>query len=79
MGAIFRLSRESGSFPECLFLKDIKMLGRDPVAAGQFGEVWKGQVCGQEISIKVLKIYVKSDVEQFLKVRRSSSKKLSSY
>ena len=53
--------------PECLVLNGIKVYG-DPVAAGGFGDVYKGKYRKQEIALKVLKVYQKSDMEKLLKV-----------
>jgi len=66
---LLKLSRLSGLYPECLVRDDVQLIGTDPVAAGGFGEVWKGRVPGQElIAVKIMKIYEKSDVEKLLKV-----------
>jgi len=65
--ALIKLSRASGLYPECLLLKGIEITG-DPVAEGGFGDVYKGQLGDQEIAIKVLKVYQKSDMQQLLKV-----------
>jgi hypothetical protein len=38
------------------------------VAAGTFGDVWKGIIRGESVAIKVLRIYEKTDVDKHLKV-----------
>jgi hypothetical protein len=50
-----------------LVLKGIEIFG-DPVAGGGFGDVYKGRLRGQEIAIKVLKVYRESDMDKLLKV-----------
>lgn len=68
MCALVRLSTVSGLYPECLVLKGLQKVGQDPIAAGQFGEVWKGIIRGQDVAIKVLKVYEKSNIKKILKV-----------
>lgn len=72
MKALIKLSRASGLYPECLFLKGIQIAGDSAVAEGGFGDVYKGQLGDQEIAIKVLKVYQKSDMQQLLKVMLGS-------
>jgi hypothetical protein len=50
-----------------LVLKGIQVDG-DPVAGGGFGDVYKGRFRNQEIALKVLKVYQKSDMDKLLKV-----------
>jgi hypothetical protein len=75
VGVLIKLSRESTLYPECLIRDDIKFIGKYPVTAGRFGDVWKGTVSSHEapaghdiIAVKVLRVYQKSDVEKVLKV-----------
>jgi hypothetical protein len=66
---LLKLSRLSGLYPECLVRDDVQLIGTDPVAAGTFGDVWKGSIGGREaIAVKVLRVYEKSDVKKLLKV-----------
>jgi hypothetical protein len=67
-GALIGLSRASGLYPECIVLKDIQFTGGRAVAAGGFGEVWKGLCQSQEIAVKVLKVFESSDMTKLLKV-----------
>lgn len=59
--ALIKLSRASGLVPGCLVLKGIEVDG-DPVAGGGFGDVYKARFGTQEIALKVLKVYQKSDM-----------------
>lgn len=64
--ALIALSRAAGLYPECLVLKGIEIEG-DAVAGGGFGDIYKGRLGCQEIAIKVLRIYQKSDMDKLLK------------
>jgi hypothetical protein len=68
MNALLRLSRRSGLYPEVLIQGDVTIEGDDAVAAGQFGEIWKGTFQTQKVAVKVLKLYMTSDISQHFKV-----------
>jgi hypothetical protein len=38
------------------------------VAAGGFGDIWKGLVCGQTVAVKMMRIFQDSPVKAILKV-----------
>jgi hypothetical protein len=65
--ALLKLSRASGCYPECLALKGVEMEAH-PVAAGSYGEVYRGLLQKKQIAVKVLKVYQDSDFVQLLKV-----------
>jgi len=67
LNALVKLSRVSGLYPECFVLKTIK-IDPNPVAHGGFADIYKGDFLGQEVGIKQLKVYQKSDIEKLLKV-----------
>ncbi|KAL0059673.1 Guanine nucleotide-binding protein alpha-2 subunit [Marasmius tenuissimus] len=69
---MIRLSKLSGLHPKGLLLQDVRKLGRHPIAAGGFGDVWKGIIGqsdseGQLVCLKVSKVYVKSDLDVLFK------------
>ncbi|KAF9257430.1 kinase-like protein [Marasmius fiardii PR-910] len=64
---MLRLSKHSGLCPQCLMVKNVKRLGDFPVGGGGFGDVWKGKIGGQIVCLKVVKVYLVSDVQQLLK------------
>jgi hypothetical protein len=66
--ALIKLSRTSGLYPECMTLKGTKLVGKTALAAGSYGDIWKGLLGGQEICIKVLKVFQRSDKVKLLKV-----------
>jgi hypothetical protein len=65
--ALIRLSGATGLYPECLVLKGIEIIG-DAVGGGGFADIFKGRLRGEEIAVKMLKVYQKSDIEKLLKV-----------
>lgn len=66
---LIKMCRISGLYPECLIREDLVLLGTDPVAAGRFGEVWKGSLPGRGVvAVKILRVYEQCDVEKLLKV-----------
>ncbi|KAJ7267307.1 kinase-like domain-containing protein, partial [Mycena rebaudengoi] len=64
--ALIRLSRASGLHPRCFPLTGVQKVGQQ-VAAGGFGDIWRGSVHGQHVSVKVMRIFRKDDVEVALK------------
>ena len=67
MTALIKLSKASGLVPKCLVLEGIEVDDK-PIASGGFGDVYKGRYRGQEMALKVLKVYQKSDIQKRLKV-----------
>ena len=65
--ALIRLSRATGLYPECLVLNDIEIIG-DAIGTGGFADIFKGRLWDQEIAVKVLKVFQKSNIEKLLKV-----------
>jgi hypothetical protein len=49
-------------------LKGLEFVGKTALDGGGYGDIWKGLLGGQEISVKVLKFYQKSDKVKLLKV-----------
>jgi hypothetical protein len=64
---LVKLSRASRLYPECLTLTGVK-IGNNPVAAGGFGDIFRGNVRGENIAVKVLRIFKKKDMDDLLKV-----------
>ncbi|RDB23589.1 Serine/threonine-protein kinase STY46 [Hypsizygus marmoreus] len=67
MNALLRLSRKSGLFPTILRQQEVTLEGDDPLANGQFGDVWKGRYRSQQVAVKVLKVYLQSDMSAHLR------------
>ncbi|KAJ6589507.1 kinase-like domain-containing protein [Mycena capillaripes] len=64
--ALTRLSRVSGLHPTCFTLSRVEKVGLQ-VAAGSFGDIWKGLVESQSVSLKVMRLFRDSDVKAALK------------
>ncbi|KAF7369138.1 Protein kinase domain-containing protein [Mycena venus] len=64
--ALLRLSRVSGLHPRCFPLPELQKIGQQ-VAAGGFGDIWKGFIRGQSVSVKIMRIFEDSDVHTVLK------------
>lgn len=67
MNALLRLSKRSGLYPNLLLRDQVSLDGTDAVAAGQFGDVWKGKFQDRQVAVKVLKVYVTSDLTKHFK------------
>ncbi|KAJ7636516.1 hypothetical protein FB45DRAFT_906753 [Roridomyces roridus] len=64
--ALMKLSSKSGRHPRCFALTDLQLEGPQ-VAAGSFGDVYKGSVHGETVSVKVMRVFLQADVEALLK------------
>ncbi|KAJ7689483.1 kinase-like domain-containing protein [Mycena rosella] len=64
--ALLRLSRASGLHPACFALSGLQKVGQQ-VAAGAFGDIWKGLVRGESVSVKIMRIFRDGDVKVALK------------
>ncbi|KAJ7768234.1 kinase-like domain-containing protein [Mycena metata] len=60
------LSQASGRYPHCFPLSGLRKVGRQ-VAAGGFGDIWKGLVRGQSVSLKIVRLFEDSDIKAVLK------------
>jgi len=68
LNAMLRLSSKSGIYPKTLVQNSVTVEGSNPLTAGQFGDVWTGTFQGNQVAIKILRLYVTSDVSQHVKV-----------
>ncbi|KZP02198.1 kinase-like protein, partial [Athelia psychrophila] len=64
--ALIKLSEHSQRYPGCLLLEDIT-ISKKPVQGGSFGEVFKGEMAGCVIAVKVLRVYEDSEMSKLLK------------
>ncbi|KAJ7926875.1 hypothetical protein B0H13DRAFT_1599244, partial [Mycena leptocephala] len=64
--ALIRLSRVSGYHPRCFSLSKLERMG-DQVAAGGFGDIWKGLVKQNYVAVKAMRIFQAEDVKAALK------------
>ncbi|KAK1233933.1 Rho guanine nucleotide exchange factor [Marasmius sp. AFHP31] len=64
---MLRLSKRSGLCPTCLNINHVERIGERPIDGGGFGDVWKGKIDDQLVCLKVVKVYLMSDVQKLLK------------
>ncbi|KAJ7803305.1 kinase-like domain-containing protein, partial [Mycena leptocephala] len=64
--ALLRLSRASALHPRCFTLSGLQMVG-EQVAAGGFGDIWKGVASGHSVCVKAMRIFQDADVQAVLK------------
>ncbi|KAJ6581711.1 kinase-like domain-containing protein [Mycena capillaripes] len=61
-----RLSDASGLYPRCFPLTGLKKIGQQ-MAGGGYGDIWKGMLCGQSVSVKMMRIFRSDDIKSALK------------
>ncbi|KAJ7040995.1 kinase-like domain-containing protein [Mycena alexandri] len=64
--ALMRLSQLSGLHPRCFPITGLQKIGQQ-VAGGGFGDIWKGLVSGQTVSVKIMRVFQEEDVAAVLK------------
>ncbi|KLO11587.1 kinase-like protein [Schizopora paradoxa] len=52
-----KLVELTGILPDGLFVNGVKRLGDNPVAGGGFADVWKGEIRGTSVALKVIRVY----------------------
>lgn len=64
--------KHSSYLPRYLFLEGITRVGTNPIGGGGFSDVWKGDLGGEIVALKVLRAYIddnsRSALEQIHKV-----------
>jgi len=65
--ALVKLSRDAGLYPKCLVLRGLHINSKDPHDSGRFGDVWKEQINGHTVAVKVIRTYVRSDMNEVAK------------
>ncbi|KAJ7795795.1 kinase-like domain-containing protein [Mycena olivaceomarginata] len=64
--ALERLSRASGLHPTCFpLLTGLVKVGHQ-IAAGGFGDIWKGLLGGQKVSVKIMRLFRDADIKDAL-------------
>ncbi|KAJ7588097.1 kinase-like domain-containing protein, partial [Mycena floridula] len=65
--ALVRLSKKSGCYPDLFGLSGLIRSGSHAVVAGGFGDIWQGLLKGRKVSVKVARVFLDGDVQQFVK------------
>jgi hypothetical protein len=66
--ALIKLSQTSGLYPKSMVLKGVNFVGRSALDRGSYGDIWKASLGGQDICVKVLRVYQTTDKTKLLKV-----------
>ncbi|KAF7975372.1 hypothetical protein HWV62_9703 [Athelia sp. TMB] len=66
LSALVKLSEHSRRYPECLLLQGIT-LPAEAASGGSFGDVYRCKMQEHDFAVKVLKVYIKSDMKEILK------------
>jgi hypothetical protein len=74
---LLRLSKKFALHPECLSISGLQLPGKYAVACGAYGDVWKGLLRGEDVSVKVVRLFNRSDIQTLLKVSCPCSTKYS--
>ncbi|KAJ4470808.1 kinase-like domain-containing protein [Lentinula aciculospora] len=53
-----------------LVIKDVKRVGRNPVAGGGFADIWRGNMNGEAVCLKVLRLVIEQDERTRATVRK---------
>lgn len=68
MRSLLQLAKQSGLYPDCMSLRDVQKQGKNGVDWGAFGDIWKGELEGHAVAIKVMRVFQVSNVNAVLKV-----------
>jgi serine/threonine protein kinase len=68
MRTILKLSKKSSLYPSSLFIQGVRKRSPNAIDGGGFGAIWLGDVNGQAVSIKVMRIYSVTEKDKFVKV-----------
>ncbi|KAH7926136.1 kinase-like protein [Leucogyrophana mollusca] len=65
---LIELSKRSGLYPQRLVLLNIDIRGGQ-VAGGTFGDVWKGDLDGRAVAVKMMRVFDSRDVQALMKAQ----------
>lgn len=74
-----KITDASGSLPRQLFVKSAMRIGRNPVSGGGFVDVWKGNLEGEEVALKVLRVFAGDVANEEIRQVSFSNPKLSPF
>ncbi|KAH7917137.1 kinase-like protein [Leucogyrophana mollusca] len=63
---LVELSKRFGLYPQRLILRNTNTRG-GPVDGGNFGDVWKGDLDGHPVAVKMMRVFVSRDVQTLMK------------
>lgn len=59
--ALRKIVNKTGKLPEYLFQNQVKRLGRNPITGGGFADVWRGDLHGKVVALKVLRHFEQTE------------------
>ncbi|KAG6824397.1 hypothetical protein H0H92_006974 [Tricholoma furcatifolium] len=62
-----RISIRSGLYPTSYELKDVVQVSQHPVNSGGFADIYKGNLQGQAVCLKTIRLYEDSEIKSLLK------------
>ncbi|KAJ7588216.1 kinase-like domain-containing protein [Mycena floridula] len=71
--ALIRLSQKSELYPDLLSLTGLQTTGSHAIAAGGASDIWRGVLRGQNVSVKVARVFSNNEKQTFVKVSDSWS------
>ena len=71
MKSLYRMCARHALLPASLKIELCNSLPGVLLYRGGFGDVWKREYQGQEVAVKVLRIYATNDLPEVTRVRRS--------
>ncbi|KAJ7719008.1 hypothetical protein B0H16DRAFT_1796267, partial [Mycena metata] len=63
---LVKLSRASNLHPQCFPITGLQRIGQQ-VDGGGFGDIWKGLLGGENVSVKIMRIFREDEVAAVLK------------
>lgn len=70
-------AEKHGILPRSIFMTGISRIGDNPVHGGGFADVWKGELNGKFLALKVLRIFSLLDSQKLQKVCSSRCSRIS--
>lgn len=54
---LYNVARKRGILPSSYYISDVLRIGAHPVGGGSFSDVYKGEIQGKPVALKVLRIF----------------------
>lgn len=64
---LLQLAKHSRRYPASLILSGVQREEGDALTGGHYAEIWRGRFCGKPVCVKVLREYIRSDIDRLLR------------